>query len=159
MTQGERVKQIRKSLNLTLEKFGNALGMKKNSVSQVENGKNNLTEQMAKSICREFNVNEEWLRHGTGEMFLQKSNDELEALAKKYNLSNGACILIDKFVKMKESDREVLLNFFSELSSLLTTDDKFSEDTYNSIPDTAAEFEKLYPPVDINEYRRKKKKA
>lgn len=157
MTQGERVKQIRKSLNLTLEKFGNALGMKKNSVSQVENGKNNLTEQMAKSICREFNVNEEWLRHGTGEMFLQKSNDELEALAKKYNLSNGACILIDKFVKMKESDREVLLNFFSELSSLLTTDDKFSEDTYNSFPDTAEEFEKLYPPVDINEYRKKKK--
>lgn len=159
MTQGAKVKEIRKTLNLTMEKFGEKLGVGKTAISKIEKNERNLTEQMTKAICREYNVNEEWLKNGCGEMFIQTPNDELEALAKKYNLSNGACILIDKFVKMKESDREVLLNFFSELSSLLTTDDKFSEDTYNSIPDTAAEFEKLYPPVDINEYRRKKKKA
>ena len=80
MTQGERVKQIRKSLNLTLEKFGNALGMKKNSVSQVENGKNNLTEQMAKSICREFNVNYAWLMNGEGEMFSSDNEDIMQLI-------------------------------------------------------------------------------
>ena len=80
MTQGERVKQIRKSLNLTLEKFGNALGMKKNSVSQVENGKNNLTEQMAKSICREFNVNYAWLMNGEGEMFSSDNEDIMQII-------------------------------------------------------------------------------
>ena len=159
MTQGAKVKEIRKTLNLTMEKFGEKLGVGKTAISKIEKNERNLTEQMTKAICREYNVNEEWLKNGCGEMFIQTPNDELEALAKKYNLSSGACILIDKFIKMKESDREVLLNFFSELSSLLTTDDKFSEDTYNSILDTAAEFEKLYPPVDINEYRRKKKKA
>ena len=56
MTQGERVRTIRKhpNVNLTLEKFGEKLGVGKTAVSKVERGQVNLTEQMAKSICREF---------------------------------------------------------------------------------------------------------
>lgn len=52
MTQGERVKEIRKALGLTLEKFGNEIGLKKNSVSQIENGVNELTEANLMAICR-----------------------------------------------------------------------------------------------------------
>ena len=73
MTQGERVKEVRKSLDLTLEKFGERIGLKKNSLSQIENGRNSLTDQTASSICREFNVSEEWLRNGTGKMFVDLS--------------------------------------------------------------------------------------
>lgn len=69
MTQGERIKKLRKELGLTLEKFGQQLGVSKVAISRLENGINNVTEQMFKSICRTFNVNEEWLRSGTGEMF------------------------------------------------------------------------------------------
>ena len=61
MTQGERIREVRKTLGLTLEKFGEKIGMKKNSVSQIENGKNSVTEQVVKSICREFNVDYIWL--------------------------------------------------------------------------------------------------
>ena len=70
MTQGERIKEVRKSLKLTLEKFGEKIGVKKNAISAVENNRNSLSEQMAKSVCREYNVNETWLRTGEGEMFL-----------------------------------------------------------------------------------------
>lgn len=77
MTYGERVKEIRKFYNLTLEKFGDRIGMKKNSVSQIENGKNSLTEQTIKSICREFNVDYIWLTTGKGEMLIScNDNDE-----------------------------------------------------------------------------------
>ncbi|WP_461818399.1 helix-turn-helix domain-containing protein [Faecalimonas sp.] len=65
----DRIKLLRKELNLTQEKFGERLGMKKNSISQIENGVNSLTEQLLVSICREFSVNEKWLRTGEGEMF------------------------------------------------------------------------------------------
>lgn len=75
----ERIKELRKALGLTMEKFGEHLGVKKNSVSQWESGVNNLTDQMFKSICREFNVNEEWLRSGEGEIF-QIPDDEDAAL-------------------------------------------------------------------------------
>ena len=69
MTQGERVKAIRKKSNLTLEKFGKSLGVGKTAISKIENNERNLTDQMALSICREFNVRKEWLIDGTGEMF------------------------------------------------------------------------------------------
>lgn len=72
----ERVKLLRKTLDLTMEKFGERLGVKKNSISQIESGKNSLTEQMIKSICREFDVDEEWLRNGTGSMFIERTRDE-----------------------------------------------------------------------------------
>lgn len=65
----DRIKLLRKKLGLTQEKFGEKIGLKKNSISQIENGVNSLTEQLLLSICREFNVSEEWLRYGTGEMF------------------------------------------------------------------------------------------
>lgn len=80
MTQGERVKEIRKALGLTLEKFGNEIGLKKNSVSQIENGVNELTEANLMAICRaDWHgnlVNENWLRTGKGEMFLPTTRDD-----------------------------------------------------------------------------------
>lgn len=72
----ERIRQLRKTLGLTLEKFGEPLGVKKNSLSQIENGINGLTEQLLKAICREWNVNEEWLRTGEGDMFREISRAE-----------------------------------------------------------------------------------
>lgn len=77
MTQGERVKEVRKSLGLTLEKFGARLGVTKQTVSRIENGVNNVTEQMTKAICREFNVDYVWLTTGEGEMFVDSDEDFL----------------------------------------------------------------------------------
>ena len=76
MTQGERVKEVRKSLNLTMEQFGNKLGVTKVAISNIEKEKRNLTEQMSRAIFREFNVSEEWLKTGEGEMYQQLSEDE-----------------------------------------------------------------------------------
>ena len=72
----ERIKELRKTLGLTLEKFGERVGVKKSALSLVENGKNNVSEQLFFSICREFNVNDDWLRTGEGEMFNQSDEDE-----------------------------------------------------------------------------------
>lgn len=75
-----RIKELRKTLHLTMEKFGNRLGVKKNTVSQWESGKNAVADQIIKSICREcWNgkfVNEEWLRTGVGEMFLELPQED-----------------------------------------------------------------------------------
>ena len=78
MIQGERVKEIRKALGLTLEKFGEKLGVGKTAISNIENGNRNLTEQMTKSICREFSVDYIWLTTGQGEMFIDSDDDFIE---------------------------------------------------------------------------------
>lgn len=75
MTQGERIREVRKTLGLTLEKFGDKLGVTKQTVSRIENGINNLTDQMTKSICREFHVDYIWLTSGEGEMFVESDDD------------------------------------------------------------------------------------
>ena len=76
MTQGERIRDLRTSLGLSLEAFGEKLGVTRAAMSNIERGQRNLTDQMAKSICREFNVSERWLRTGEGEMFLKLSRDD-----------------------------------------------------------------------------------
>lgn len=71
----ERIKELRKSLGLTLEKFGERLGVGKTAINKLEKGENNVTDQMVKSICREFSVNEEWLRDGVGEPYIIPDDD------------------------------------------------------------------------------------
>lgn len=80
MTQGERIKEIRKTLGLTLEKFGEKLGVTKTAISRIEKGERGLTEQMTKSICREFSVDYIWLTTGEGEMFVDSDDDFIEKI-------------------------------------------------------------------------------
>lgn len=80
MTINERLKQIRKDeLHMTLEDFGSRLGVTKTAISRLENGERGITEQMVKSICREFDVSEDWLRNGEGEVFVQRTRNEMVA--------------------------------------------------------------------------------
>ena len=72
----ERIRALRKNLGLTLEKFGGKVGVTRGAMSSIENGKRNVTEQMFKSICREFNVNPSWLRDGEGEMFTESNKED-----------------------------------------------------------------------------------
>ena len=80
MTQGERIKDVRNSLGLTLEKFGEKLGVTKTAISRIEKGERSLTEQMTKSICREFSVDYMWLTPGEGEMFVESDDDFFERI-------------------------------------------------------------------------------
>lgn len=80
MTQNERVKEVRKTLGLTLEKFGDRLGIKKAAVSKIEKGENSLTDANIKAICREFSVDYMWLTTGNGEMFVETDDDFFERI-------------------------------------------------------------------------------
>ena len=102
MTQGERIREVRKALGLTLEKFGEKIGMKKNSVSQLENGKNSVTEQVVKAICREYNVDYMWLTTGDGEMFIDTDDDFIER--------------IDRIMAGEDEARKRLFKFMLEVS-------------------------------------------
>ncbi|MGO5307551.1 helix-turn-helix domain-containing protein [Agathobacter sp. LCP21S3_B2] len=80
MTQNERIKEVRKSLGLTLDKFGERIGLKKSAVSLIENGKNSVTDANIKAICREFGVDYIWLTTGDGEMFVDTDDDFIERI-------------------------------------------------------------------------------
>ena len=76
----KRLIALRKALKMTQGEFAERLGLRGTSLSMVEQGRNGLTEQNIKLICMIFNVNEQWLRTGEGEMFGSPSPYEKELL-------------------------------------------------------------------------------
>lgn len=105
MTNGERVNEVRKTLGLTLEKFGEKLGVTKTTISRIEKGVNNLTDQMAISICREYNVNYDFLMYGEGEMFDDLPQTIVDEMCVQYNLNDFDKALVEMYISLSEEDR------------------------------------------------------
>lgn len=72
----DRLKKLRKELDLTQQAFADKIGMKQNTIAQYEMGRTTPSDAIVFSICREFNVNENWLRTGEGEMFEQMTEQQ-----------------------------------------------------------------------------------
>lgn len=111
----ERVKILRKTLKLSGEKFGEKLGVQRNAISQIETGKNNLSEQMLLAICREYNVNEEWLRTGEGEMFIETKESFLENISKQYSLDDLDIKIIESYLNLSPDGREFIKNYIKSI--------------------------------------------
>ena len=121
MTQGERIKEARKYLGLTLEKFGEKLGVGKTAISKLEKGENKLTDQMAKSICREFSISEEWLRTGSGNMRIPIEDEAAAAVSDLVEKSNPLYEVIKgimvAYQKLDGPSREVIDQFILDAVS------------------------------------------
>lgn len=115
----ERIKKIRKELDLTQQKLADKLGVKRNTIAMYEMGKTTPSDQTLKSISREFNVNEEWLRTGTGEMFRASPSEALDALADEYDLSHGDYVLIEKFVNLKAEKRAAVVDYVLQAAAAM----------------------------------------
>lgn len=111
MTQGERVKEIRKTLNLTLEAFGEKLGVTKVAISNIEKGNRNLTDQMSTAICRAYNVNYDYLMDGEGEMFSDLPQTILDELCIQYGCDTDDRIMIEEYLKLDADSRKVLKDY------------------------------------------------
>lgn len=105
MTLNERVREVRKSTGLTLEKFAIRLGVTKAAISNIENGNRNVSEQLIKSICREYSVDETWLRTGNGDKMFMLELDEDTMLVESLlnDVDNPVYELIKKFMKLYNS--------------------------------------------------------
>lgn len=115
----ERIKQLRKALGKTQDDFAKKIGLSRNFIAQVEIGTKIPSERTIVDICREFNVNEDWLRTGDGEMFIQLSRDEQ----------------IEEFVGtlLKDEDDSFKRRMISGLAALDETGWQVLEDFLNSI--------------------------
>lgn len=108
----ERLKILRKELGMTQQEFADKLGIARGNIGAYEVGKNALSDAVISLICREFNVNKNWLRTGTGEMFTHQTDDEqLTSFIVKI-LANKSTSFKRKFISMlsalDESDWDVL---------------------------------------------------
>lgn len=105
LSKGERVRTLRKALGLNMEKFGERIGMAKTSISSIENGYSELTRRVAVAICREYNVSENWLETGEGEMFKEETEE-----TKYYKR-----LIDEKFATSDDKFRSALLEIILQL--------------------------------------------
>lgn len=104
----DRIKQIRKDNKMTQVEFGEKIGVKGNTITNYEAGLRNPTDAVILSICREFGINENWLRTGEGDMYKNRTrNQEIQ------NFANDI---------MEEADESFKKRFFQALSKLNESD-------------------------------------
>ncbi len=121
MTINDRVKEIRKTEVLTMENFGEKLGVGRTAISNIENGKRNVTDQMIKSICREFGYREEWLRDGIEPKQPPKlEEDELaEYIEDLLSTNNSTYTLVKSILKtynkLDDKSKQVINRTIDEL--------------------------------------------
>lgn len=117
----ERIRKLRKHLDMTQREFGERLGIKGNTIANYELGRNEPIDAVISLICREFNVNEEWLRNGTGEMFVELDKEDLLMEWAGRVLGNRSSSFKKNFVKMlmslTEDEWELLERKAKELVS------------------------------------------
>lgn len=109
----ERVKELRQALGLSGEKFGDAIGVKRSAISDIETGRNNLSEQMIKSICLAYNVDEDWLRTGEGSMFNKTKEGFLAELQKQYSLTDFQVNFVKNYLELSDKDKASIDKFIA----------------------------------------------
>lgn len=115
MNSNERIKELRKSLSLNQEDFGERIGLTKSSVSNIEKGLRNVTEQHIRLLVNAFNVNEQWLRTGEGEMFIQPETFSLDEYAQKSQLSELELDIIKSYMDLNKDVRQAILKTAQQL--------------------------------------------
>lgn len=104
-----RFKEIRNSLGLTQAEFGKKINLKKPTISELENGKRSLSDRVISDVCREFSISEEWLKYGTGEMFVKRSPalSQFEQIIEDFDLEDLVKVreFMDMLIKVKEGSK------------------------------------------------------
>lgn len=116
----ERIKELRKFLNLSQDAFAKLIGIRGSAVSLMESGQRNITEQVAKSICREFNVDYLWLTAGEGEMFIDIPDTIIDELCLQHNLDAIDKEIIKQYVEYPAEQRAAIKNFIKKLAGAIS---------------------------------------
>ena len=117
----ERIRKLRKNLELTQQEFGKRIGMKRNSIALIEGGRN-TSEQTIFAICREFNVNEEWLRTGNGKMFNLVPEEDLYSKAAASILKDNDALAIEAlklYFELSPEAKKSVTDYILQLSDMI----------------------------------------
>lgn len=107
-----RVKEIRTNLGLNQSDFAEKIGIKQAGLSAIEKGIRNVTDRVISDICREFNVNEEWLRDGKGEMFIEPDTFSLDEYLKQRKVSELEADIVKAYFDIPFDKRQELIENF-----------------------------------------------
>lgn len=109
----ERIKHLREDiLNINQNEMSIRIGMKQGSLSDIERKRTKtVTDRVINDICREFNVNEDWLRCGQGDIIVETKESFISGLSKQYDLDNLDIALLESYISLTVKDRGVIKKY------------------------------------------------
>ncbi len=114
-----RLKELRNALNMTQQEFADKLNIKRGTIANYEIGRNEPIDAVISLICKEFNVNENWLRTGEGEMFAEvPAEDEYFKAVTQISKSNDKLAMqaIIEYWKLDDVSKETLRNYIYKIA-------------------------------------------
>lgn len=156
MTINERLKLLRKKLNLNQTAFGEKVEIAQGHMTNIETGRRELTEKNIKLICMVFNVNEQWLRTGEGEMFVENDNTILSEISKQYGLTNADEVFFRTFLKCSPEQRAVLKQVAFKLMDTITADEELYAEYQRTRAEHPIDDLPIAAAVDTLNYEQKK---
>ena len=146
-----RIKEVREAKGLSQADFAEMLNLKRNSISLIEVGKRNPSDRTIVDICNTFNVSEEWLRTGEGEMFVETPSSTMDQLKKEFNLDDFSYNLVYQYLKLDADQRQAVRDLFYNVVESGSMYDYL----FGDVPKTPEELEKEFPPVEEKPVRNK----
>lgn len=155
METHERIKELRKNyLNLSQEAFGERLGVSRSVINNIERNVLARPDQklsLIRLMCKEFNVNEDWILNGNGPMLVQPNTFSLDSFVKERGMSERELKILKRYFALDPKVRQEALSYFldgldedEKEESKMTMDELIEE-----CPKSPEEMEKLYPPVNV----------
>ena len=124
VTLNTRIKEIRKTLGLTQEKFADKIGLSQNFVWMIEKGERLPSDRTIMDICREFNVSYDWLTTGEGDMFEELPEGLIDEVVLEYGLTKEDKAIISAYINMKPEERKILFDYVKSVFDSLNHDKK-----------------------------------
>ncbi len=116
----ERLKQLRNDLGMSQNEFSERILVGSSTLAMWELGSRKIKDIHISKICTEFNVNENWLRYGIGEMFVPNANDAIDEIGRRYNLDSASKALILTFLELNELERKVAIDIILKCTKNIT---------------------------------------
>lgn len=138
----DRIRLLREKLGLSRVAFGQKLGVSGDVINNLERGRVEIKEPMIKLICREFGVNENWLRNGIEPIYISSTTFNLDEFVKSRGASDLELEIMKSYFDLDPDVRKKLMDHFKNLLAAP------KHDLFDGVPDTPEELEKRFPPVD-----------
>lgn len=106
-----RLKEVRFFYGLTQEQFAERIGVTRGGIAKIEVGDRPLTQQMIKSVCREFKVNYFWLRDGIGDMLEAPPETLLDEIVDEFELDELDRSIVESYLKLDSNKRTIIKDY------------------------------------------------
>jgi transcriptional regulator with XRE-family HTH domain len=136
----ERLKEIRKSMNMNQTEFSQLLGVGQSTLAMMEVSKRDISDRHVKTICAICRVNEHWLRTGEGEMFVSSGGDFAADMKEQYHLSDYQMALVRAVYEMPPEFQRMAVEFARKVAAESYRNAEIDEETHERIEQVANDY-------------------